>query len=511
MPNDLEKALATVVKSAGIIFVGLVIARLLGTVNQILLGRFLGVETYGLFTLAFSIVTIAATFAKFGLFTAVSRFIPFHLEKGEKGIVKSTIRFSLVLVLATSISIGLIMYIFSERISIDIFQENNLHVILKYFLFGLPLIATSEVLQGVLRGFKAVKYKAAIYDVGMITIKIAVFIPFIVIGYTLFGAVIAYFAGTIFCIFTATVIIRKKLFPDHSEYRMVPIAKKLLSFSWPLALTGMTFLFVTKTDILLIGYYLTSREVGIYTPAIIIAQLLTFVSVSFAYIFLPVVSELFAKEKIGVIKSLFKSAQKWIFLITLPMFVYILLFSKEIITLLFGFEYSEGYLVLVIIAVGLSMSIVAGMSGVILVAGGHTKLHLACEVITAITNVSLNVVLIPVYGIVGAAIGTGVSYFARNLASLAFVYKTNKTHPYTKDYIKIVLSGLIVLILFYLIKIQFFPFLTGAINLILVGLLLVGLYITLILLFHCLDKNDIFILKLITGRLGLDIKILDRL
>ena len=231
------------------------------------------------------------------------------------------------------------------------------------------------------------------------------------------------------------MLIRKRIFPDYHEYRRVPIARNLLSFSWPLALTGFTYLFVSKTDKVLLGYFLTSKDVGIYTPALVIASLLTLISTAFKYIFLPTVSEYFSKNDIRGLEPLFKSTSKWNLLIVLPMFLFILMFPKEILRVLYGSEYTGGYLALIVLSFGISMNDFAGTSANILVAGGRTKLNLACEVIAAITNVILNIILIPRYGIVGAAIGTGVSFMARNISALLFVHGAYGIHPYKKNYV----------------------------------------------------------------------------
>ena len=98
MSNSLEKSLSTVAKGAGIVFIGMIIAQILGLTNQILLGRVLGPDSYGLFNLALSVIWIASNIAVFGLFGGLSRFIPFYIEKGKMGTVRSTIFFSIVFV-----------------------------------------------------------------------------------------------------------------------------------------------------------------------------------------------------------------------------------------------------------------------------------------------------------------------------------------------------------------------------------------------------------------------------
>lgn len=508
MSNDLEKAVKIVAKGAGIVFIGMIISSLIGMVNGVLLARFMGAEYYGVYNLALSLIQIASVLAIFGLFVALSRFIPFHLELGEKAIVKSAIRFSSGFVLCISILIAVIIFIFSERLATDIFHDPNLTMPLRFFSIGLPLVTLPSILSGVIRGFKAVKYIVAIESVGEKLVKLVVFIPFIfiLIGYRLFGAIAAYLTSMIFTIFTYIFIIRKKLFPDYSEFRTIPIGKKLLSFALPLALTGVTFLFAEKTDVILLGYYITSKDIGIYQTALNIGLILNYVGISFSYIFLPVISGLIAKGKTSILETLFKSSSKWMFLIVFPMFLYILLFSKEVLTLLYGIEYSEAYLALVILTFGVSMTVFTGLTGNVLVGMGHTKLILACEVIAAITNVSLNIILIPIYGIIGAAIGTAASFFTRNLFSLIFVYKISKMHPYSKGYLKIVLVGIVVFGIIYLMKSYIANFLYWPILMLSLGFFLLFLFAVLSLTTHVFDKNDKILVKAIEKKLGRKLK-----
>jgi O-antigen/teichoic acid export membrane protein len=507
MSNELEKSLETVAKDGGILFLGTILGIVLAMINQIILGRILGVENYGLFYLAFTIVTIFIPITTLGLYGSLPSFLPFHYGGGDKDVTRSAIRVSQVLVFFVSIIFCAIVFFFSEKISTDIFHNGNLTMALKYFTLGIPLLSLSNILEAVVRSFKAAKFKVAVFDLGIWIVRIIVFIPFIVTGYILFGAIISYLISMIFTIFLSIFFIRKKIFSDQKKYQRVSVAKKLLIFSWPIALSGIIGLFLTKTDVLLLGYYFSSKDVGIYTPALIIAQYVTLFATPFAYIFLPVVSELFGKAKKNIIESLFKSASKWIFLMVLPVFIYILLFPKEIISLIYGAEYSDGYIALIILATGISMNTFTGMTGGILVGGGYTRLNLTVEIIAAITNVSLNIVLIPLYGIVGAAIGTSASFFARNIASLIFVYRVTKIHAFNKKYIGIVFSGLVVFIVFYLFKTLVFTFLTSSLFVLLEGVLLLSFYTILLFIFRCFDKNDEFFLKLITKRLKIPLKI----
>jgi len=477
------------------------VGNILGIVNQILLGRFLGPEDYGLFNLALSVVMIASVIAIFGLFGALSRFIPYYLKRDEKETVKSLIDFSSLFVFSVSILLATLLYIFSRKIATTIFHDEDLATVLKVFSIGIPIFALQRVMMAVVRGFKAAKHDALIFKIGDRLVRIFVFLLFLTIGYRLYGALFAFLSGCSVSIIVSGWLIKNKIFPDYHKYKRVPVAKTLLSFSWPLALTGFTFIFVSKTSTLLVGYFLTSADVGVYTPTLVIAKLLFFVSAAFQYIFLPVVSESFSKNKLKDIESLFKSTFKWTFLIVLPLFLLISLFPREILTLLYGNEYSGGYLALIVLCFGTSINAFSGTPGNILVGGGHTKLNLACEIIAAATTISLSLTLIPTYGIVGAAIAMGVSYFVRTTSFLYFVYKKFGIHPYKHKYLKIGFSCLAVTSIIYVLKI-YSPF-TWWITMLVLGAIFLILYTITVMFSKSFDENDMVILEAVERKLGI--------
>ncbi len=508
MSSELNNSLTTVAKGAGIVFAGMIAGNVLGMVNQVVLGRFLGPEDYGLFNLALSVVMISSTIALFGFFGSLSRFVPYHLKRKEHSVVRSVIDFSFIFVLSTSVLLAAIIYIMAAKIAVAIFHDARLVTVLRIFAIAVPVTAITQVTGAVTRGFKAPEYDALVFKIGNKVLKIIIFFVFVIIGSRLYGALLAYILGGILTIIISWTVIRRKLFPDYKQHRKVTIAKEILSFSWPLSLTGVTFIFVSKTDKILLGYYLTSKEVGIYSPALVIASLMVFVSMAFKYIFLPTVSEYFSRNNLSSMESLFKSTSKWIFLIVFPIFIFILIFSRDILTLLFGSEYAGGYLALIILSLGISVNVFAGTAGNILVGGGRTRMNLVCEIIAAVCNIVLNIILIPRFGITGAALGTGFSYLSRNITSLSFVYRTFGIHPYKKNDVSIVISGFIAAALTFLFKI--YSPLSWLPTMIILGIVFLGIYIAAVILTRCFDENDKVILEAVEKKTGINLNFIKK-
>jgi O-antigen/teichoic acid export membrane protein len=505
LDRDLQRSIKVIAKGAGITFIGIIGGNLLGTVNQALLGRFLGVSDYGHFNLGLSVVNIAQAFAILGLSGGIARFIPFHLKKGEMAVVKSTIQFSLRFVFLLSLAIAAVLFLFSRPIAFRLFRDPSFHLVLKLFLLGFPLIVLPNVLQAIIRAFKAMGYKLFIFDLGMKIIRIAIFLLFIFFGQALPGAITAYFGGLFFALCSSLAVIRKKLFPHYRKYPRIPIAKRLLSFSWPLGLTGLTSLVETRSEVILMGYFLTSRDIGIFAPALVIAQMLANVSRSFEFIFLPVVSEFFARENKTQLAIVFKSVSKWLFIILLLALLFIIAFPKDIILLLYGKDYAQSWLPLIILAVGFAIGTSVSLAGNILVAAGHTKLSLASEIIGGVTSIVLNLVLIPRYRILGAAVAAGMSLTLRGLSSLLFAYRTQKIHPYNKDYIKILASGGAGLAVVLLLKPVLSPLMPWLVMFIGLAILLFLIDCGLLLATRVFDNNDRLVLAAVERRVGVNL------
>lgn len=459
MSTKLEKSLTTIIAGAGVIFFGMIIANLLGLLNQALLGRFLGPEKYGLFNLGFSIILIFSTFAIFGLGAALSQFIPAKIKKDRKDKVNDAIRFSFRFNFIMGIFLSIILFLLSNIIANKVFHNNDLDLVIKFFSMALPFTAFYRTAGGLPRGFKKPSYKVLTEDILMNILKISIFGILIFFGYRLFGAIIAYLCSVIFATVIYLWLTYYKFLPSLgssfsiNKQKYNSVKKELFSLTLPLFLTGFTYLFLTHTDRILIGFYMSSQEVGIYVAAFSIAGLTISIALAFSFLFLPVISEYFAENDINSMKKIFSSITKWIFLLTFPIVIYFVLYSKDIIRIIYGDPFVIGSSVLIILSLGIAFFALTGMSGNILIAITKTKLNLISEIIGAISNVILNIILIPQYGIIGAAIGTSLSLSLRNISSLAFVYKELKIHPYNINYVKIILISIFSLgIISFLLK-----------------------------------------------------------
>lgn len=511
--GELDKSLKAVAKGAGIIFVGMVIGKVLGMVNTILLARFLEPSKYGLFSLGLTVVEILAIVGIFGLTSGVVRFIPYYHAKNRDDKVKCTIRFSLKFSLILSVILATVLFLLSDQIASLIFKDNRLKVVLQIFSIALPFYTINQITPSIFRGFGNATYMVLTQDIILRIIKISAFILFVYSGYLLYGALAAFAVGTILTLGISLYLVQKKLFPifgSNIKTKDVSVGRELLSFSWPLLIGGFSYIFYTQTDRLLLGFFKTSEDIGIYTAGSQISHLVTFVLPSFAFLFLPIMSELYSKRQIQDFSHLYKSTTRWIFLITLPLFLFFLFFSEEIILLLFGSLYISGATVLRILALAFFVNASVGLTWDTLVAMGKTKFVMITHGAGAVTNIALNVLLISPFGIVGAAIGTACGFIIMNIILLIVIYRSIGFHPYDKQYLKISAIAILIMLLI-IMAIDLFIEQIPCWSVLIIFPIYFVLYMTFVIKSKCLQREDKMILKTFQEKTGIRLKFIDRL
>ena len=153
MEQELTTSLKKVVKGTGIVFVGTVLGTFLGFVFRVIVVRYISKAEYGLLSLSLAMINILTVVSCLGFINGVPRFISYALGKKEYGKVWATIKASVSLVAVLSVSLAFILFSFSTYIA-NLFHKPNLAPVIKIIAFVLPLMALTEILISILRGFE---------------------------------------------------------------------------------------------------------------------------------------------------------------------------------------------------------------------------------------------------------------------------------------------------------------------------------------------------------------------
>jgi len=278
------------------------------------------------------------------------------------------------------------------------------------------------------------------------------------------------------------------------------VDKELFFFSFPLIFAGLAGLITGWTDTLMLGYFSTISAVGIYNVALPTAKLLSVGTGAFAVIFMPVVSELYAKNRWKDLSNVYSSVTKWVLSIILPLFLLMSLFSPSLMNIMFGSEYIAGATALSILSFSYFITSLFGLAAPLLQSYGRTKIIMGCGFIGAGSNFILNLLLIPIYGVDGAAFATGISAVLMSVLYLFFAYRIGKVHPFRRSFFKPVIASVIAVLVVYALT----KYLIGVSLFSLIGMFIVflALYFFLLLLFKSFEEEDLMIMRAIDQRLG---------
>jgi O-antigen/teichoic acid export membrane protein len=510
--KKLDDSLKALAKSAAAVFIILVLSKLFVYLYRVIIARYFGPELYGVFSLLIVISGWVIAFSTLGLSDGLLRYVPFYRGKKEQDKINYLFRFSMIALLFSSIISGILLYLFSDIISISLFHNIELSFFLKVFSFFLPISTIAYLLVSVIRGYEKIMEYVALYNLLPNVSRFVFLLFFIYLGLS-GGAIVFSFCLGIFTMLVAASLLCKYKIPELLLKSKLPeetgkeLKRELFRYSLPVLFFGLISTLFYWIDSLCLAYFKSATEVGIYNAAVTIAMLLGMTSDLFNQLFFPLIIREYSKNNISLIKNLSKTITKWIFMINLPFFILMIFFPGAIINLLFGVEYLAAENSLRILLVGSLFASLASVSNQLLYMMGKSKAVLYDLVIVSAINIVLNLILIPqqvIFGIqntgglVGASIATLVSVLTLNLIFVIQAKIYTSIIPIKRKMIRILFILLVPFLLLFYIQGK------ASTNLIFVLAITVAfllLYILMLVVFKGLDNEDTMIIKTFFNKL----------
>jgi len=187
-------------------------------------------------------------------------------------------------------------------------------------------------------------------------------------------------------------------------------------------LSSSVLLLMAWSDTIMIGIFKTEADVGVYNVALKLAMITGIVLGAVNSIVAPKLSETFNNNKMVEFRKLIKQSTRIIFFSTLPILIILLLFPEFLLSF-FGTEFVIAKTTLLILLIGQIVNAMSGSVGFILQMTGKEKAYQNILLLALVCNIVLNIVLIPIYGIEGAAIASAFSLLFWNLSSVFYIYK----------------------------------------------------------------------------------------
>lgn len=190
-------------------------------------------------------------------------------------------------------------------------------------------------------------------------------------------------------------------------------------------LSTSILLIMSWADSVIIGIFKAESEIGIYNVAIKLAMISGLVLGAINSIVAPKLSEAYNNGRKKEFALIVRQSTRVIFFSSLPILIFLIVFPEFLLSF-FGSEFLIGKTTLYVLLVGQIINAFSGSVGVIMQMTGREKLFQNILIVALIINIGMNFLLIPTYGIIGAAIASSASIVFWNLTSVAFIYKEHK-------------------------------------------------------------------------------------
>ena len=500
---DSNSAISEVASSSILILSGMILGMALEYITKIVVARSLGVSGYGQISLGRAILAMTTALSVLGFPTGVSRYIGFYSAKNDLSSVKGTVISGLKLIIPVSSICTILLFFLRRYIATTIFKKQEIELVITIFAFALPFSALGEFFYASLRGLKKFNYAVLSREIIFRFSTIALVIIFLSVRPGLYGVTLAYCFG--FAIFGLTAFFLN-LGVFKKSIVSVNVTKELLRFSWPLIFSFILMQFETRVDTILIGYFRTSKEVGFYNAAMPIARLILIFLDGFLFIFLPVASGLYARGKYEELKFIYQGVTRWIFLFSAIGFLLLVIFPKTLLLIMFGEQYIPAAISLSILAFAFFVNSIFGPVGSLLLTIGKTKEYFLGDILGVSGNIFLNILLIPRFGIEGAAYAVLSSMVIVNLIRSIFIYRYLKTQPFNLSYLKFFVPAVIWSYLIYLLFNSYIA--ARPILIILAAVMLAILSLLSTICLKGVEKQDLEIFSILERKFGIKFPIL---
>ncbi|WP_255190997.1 oligosaccharide flippase family protein [Natronobeatus ordinarius] len=423
---DRTRELSALLSSAALVLVGGIIASVAKLGERVVIGRLLSPDAYGEVSVGLALLTFTVTFALAGTTQGVSRYVPRYEDRtDQRGVWVSGL-----LVAGTLALVGALgLFLAAEWLAATFFETAEAVTFVRLLALALPFTVGFRIAVAGIRGYENTVFRTVAEDFVDPFLRIGLIGLLLLAGMGIVAAGVAYLLAAV-ATFLVAHLLFARLMPLRGPFRTH--TRELVRFSAPLVVSTVVGVMLTRTDTLMLGYFRSSYEVGIYDAAYPLANGLLVALTAFGFLYLPIASRLDADDDRDAVDDIYATTTKWVYVLTFPAFCLFVVFPRDVIHLFFGPAYTDAALVLPILATGFFLSAAAGRDRETLSAVGATTWIAVGNVVGLTLNVVVNLLLIPRYGYVGAAVASVTSLIALHgviCAILAIRYDITPLSP----------------------------------------------------------------------------------
>ena len=470
----------TIFKNMSWLLISQIIASICAFIWTVLMARYLGVNKYGIFGFATSFTSIIAVTVDLGINTHIIRHVATDYDSAPKYLGNAMPLKSIFGIGTMILTLIILILMKTDELTLTVTLLFAIEMIIKSF---------TSLLNGSFQAFEEGKYQGIgntiLHVILLIFILITIFTDF-----GLIGIAISYILANAIALTYAYYSFNKHITKPKFELDL-KFCKEITILSIPFAVIGLLYTIYYSIDIVMLTNMVGSYASGIYNATYKLISVLTlFYSVYTAVIF-PVMSRFFNDDESMLLIS-FEKSIKYLMFVIIPLAIATVLYSTDIIQLIYGHKYDAASSVLSILIWTVCLLFISGAANSLLNASHKEVAVTKIYAIAAIFNIALNFILIPYLTYNGAAITTVLSDLLIVIIQGYVIYKIGH-RPNKKLYLDVlkVIGGSAVLgISLYILNLNMWVALP-------VGIII---YLVAVYLFRFFDEDDKYIIREILGK-----------
>jgi len=397
-----------------------------------ILAKTLGPASYGIWSQVLITIGFLLPFATLNLSLGMVRFL--SAEKVKQNTAKGifTVIFSTLFVGAF---FGAVLFLFSDPFAAVLLRDPSASLFIKIASALLILEALNRTCLEPFRMFGQLK-KYSILMVSQTILEIILVSLLLFFGFGLMGALAA------FCIVRVIILLFSLFFiVFHTGFSLpdFSLLRPYLAFALPFIPTGLLDTTIALSDRYVIGFFRGASTVGIYSAAYNVASIAGIFVFPICYILTPTIFKLFDQNLTDKVKDYLSYSLKYFLFFSIPSIFGITVMARSVLNSLTTAEFTSLITTFVVMLVSLS-AIVFGVQtilGEILMLFKNTKFFIIAFGVGAITNIGLNIILVPLFGIIAAAASTLIAY---GLVAIITYWKVSSYMKFNVNFLFIIKS-----------------------------------------------------------------------
>lgn len=422
MPTKLPKLdgdFRDLIRKVGLAFFLRALGAVLSFGFNVAVGRALGAEGTGLYFMALALTLILSAVARLGLDNAVLRFVAAHSDTGDWGRVRGVLAIGLRNAAGASVAMALLVAATAPLIADHIFDTPDLAGPLRIISLGIVTFSIMTLMSQALKGLGQLRDAMLVSGV--------LWPLFGLIAVWLLGtrvtpdvASLIYVCATGCALLCGVIFWRRAAPPAPAEPDVKADLWQSARPLWVMAVitTGL----LPWAPVLFLGAFGNADETGIFGAAARVANLVVFFLVAVNNILAPKFAQLSNTGSTAQMKLLARRFALLTLLAASPLLL-VLLVAGDLVMSVFGPEFTDGATVLAILAIGQTVNAAAGSTGVLLMMSGNERSIRNAAILGAMTSVGLSITLIPLFGMIGAAVAAVTAVVLINAYSTYMIRK----------------------------------------------------------------------------------------